>query len=104
MKLKITKIIWAIVCSFFMWLWSDDFYTAFKTPEIYHFGGEGPLGGLWWDETQKAYLIFGAILVIWFFIGLMLCLFQYKKEKLKYGIIAHIIATFIYVIVIRILS
>jgi len=102
MILKITKIIWGIICLFFVWLWSDDFYTAFKTPEIYHFGHEGPVS-LWWDKTQKDYLTFDIVLIIWFFIGLMLCLFQHKREKLKYGIAIHAIMTFIYVIVVNML-
>ena len=104
MALKITKIIWGIICLFFVWLWVDDFYTAFRTPEIYPFGGEGPVADFWWYETQKSYLIFSAVLIIWFFIGLMLCLFQYKMEKLKHGIVMHIIVTFIYVIVINVLE
>lgn len=102
MEWKITKVIWAIICLFFVWLWSGDFYTAFRTPEIYHFGGEGPIADFWWYETQKSYLISSAILIVWFFIGLILCLFQHKKEKLKYGIATHIIVTFIYIIIIRI--
>jgi hypothetical protein len=102
MALKITKIIWGIICLFFVWLWSDDFCTAFRTPEIYPFGEGGPIN-LWWFETQKSYLIFGIVLIIWFFIGLILCLFQYKVGKLKYGIAVHIIVTIIYIIVIRIL-
>jgi hypothetical protein len=101
MVLKITKIIWAVICLFCAWLWGvDDFYMAFKTPKKNPFGSEGPVADFLWYEIQKAYLICGAVLIVWFFIGLMFCLFQHKIKKLKYGIIAHIIATFIYVIVI----
>ena len=100
--MKITKIIWAVFCLFFVWLLSGDFYTAFRTPELYPFGSEGPVADFWCYETQKSYLIYSAVLIVWFFIGLMACLFQHKKEKLKYGIVAHIISTFIYVLVIRI--
>ena len=92
------KGIWTIVCLFFMWLWSDDFYTAYRTPEIYNFGEECP-GDLWC--TQESYLFFSAILVVWFFCGLILCLVQHRKGILKYGIVAHIIATFMYIIVLN---
>ena len=91
----ILKFSWLVICLFFVWLWSDDFYTALETPEIYHFGSEGPID-LWWYKNQKAYLISGAILVFWFFIGSMLCMFQHKRERLKYGIVAHIFITIIY--------
>ena len=96
--LKITKIVWVVICLFFVWLCTVDFYTALKAPEIYPFGSEGPVAGLWAYESQKNHLISSVILIIWFFIGLMLCLFQHKRKKLKYGITVHIIATFIYII------
>ena len=94
----VTKIIWAIVCLFFVVLWSADFYTALKTPEAYPFGSEGPVAGWWSYKTQQNYLISGMILIVWFLIGLAFCLFQHKREKLKYGIAVHIAATCIYIV------
>jgi len=96
--IKITKIIWGIICLFYVLLMSDDFYTALKTPEIYHLGGEELIADGWLYEPQKLYLTDCAISIIWFLIGLMLCLFQHKMEKLKYGIAIHIIMTFIFAI------
>ena len=100
--MKITKIIWVIICLFFLLLFSHDFYTALTTPEIYPFGSEGPVAGWWAYETQQNYLISVAVLIVWFLIGLMLCLFQHKREKLKYAIAAYIIATIIYIIIMNI--
>jgi len=101
MILKITKIVWGIICLIFVLVPSADFYMALVTPEKYHFGGEGPIADYPNYKTQEIYLTTSAVMIIWFFIGLMLCLFQRKSEKLKYGVAAHIIATFIYGIVVN---
>ena len=79
--IKFIKIIWAILCWIFVWSLSEVFYTSIKIHEICHFGGE---------EFSIA------IFIIWFFIGFILCIFQHKREKLEYGIMVHIIATFIF--------
>ena len=98
---KIAKAIWGICCLFGVILFVEDFYQALKHPELYYFGSEGPVAGLWYYETQASYLWSAVMLVCWFAAGFLLCVLQHKFKILKWGIIAHCVLTLLYMLIIH---
>jgi len=99
--MKIVKAIWGGVCILGIFLFVEDFYQAFNHPEVYHFGAEGPVAGIWHYKTQASYLWSAVILVCWFVAGLLLCLLQHKFRLLKWGITAHCLLTLLYILLIN---
>ena len=94
--MKIAKAIWGVFCLFGIILFVEDFYKSFNHPEVYPFGAEGPVAGIWYYNTLKAYLWSSASLVCWFVVGLLCCLLQHKYQWLKWGITAHCLITLLY--------
>jgi hypothetical protein len=60
---KIAKAIWGSFCLFGATLFVEDFYQAVNHPDVYPFGAEGPVAGIWYYKTQELYLWFAVILV-----------------------------------------
>jgi hypothetical protein len=98
MKWKIVKIIWGLFCLLIIVVMCLDLYDASNYPERYPFGGEGPVVELWWYKTQRHYILFSIILILWFFIGLVFCCVQHKISKLKWMILIHIFLTAVYIV------
>jgi hypothetical protein len=96
--MKILKIIWGLFCLLIIVIMCLDLYYASNYPERYPFGGEGPVAEFWWYKTQGLYILFGIILMFWFFIGLVFCCIQYKISNFKWGILIHIFLTVIYIV------
>jgi hypothetical protein len=89
---KIIKILWGVICLLCLIIFCEDFYTALKYPEPYHFGVV-PAKHLWYYKTQGAYLWFVIVLCLWFVVGFLFCLLQNKFRNLKWGIIIHLFFT-----------
>lgn len=99
MLLKITKIIWGLFCLLFIIATIADFEQASKHPEFYRFGADF-YGGDWNYKTQINYLWSNVIFFFWFAVGLYFCLRQHKVKKLKWGIMAHIVISLLWVFII----
>jgi hypothetical protein len=89
------KYAWLLFCLLFLIAGCIDFYSVLKNPDIYPFGAEGPYP--YWYKTQRLYLWFDAIFIIWFAMGFLFCLLQNKFKNFKWGIIIHLIVTLLYV-------
>jgi hypothetical protein len=100
-KKKIAKVIWGSFCLFGITLFVEDFYHALNHPEVYPFGAEGPVAGIWYYKTQELYLWSAIILVCWFAVGLLLCLLQHKFRYLKWWITAHCFLTLLYILIVN---
>ncbi|MDR2042547.1 MAG: hypothetical protein LBP98_09590 [Tannerella sp.] len=98
---KIAKAIWGSFCLFGATLFVEDFYQAVNHPEVYPFGAEGPVAGIWYYKTQELYLWFAIILVCWCAVGLLLCLLQHKFRYFKWGITVHCFLTLLYILIVN---
>ena len=96
------KAIWGGICIFGIFLFAEDFYQAFYHPEIYPFGAEGAVAGIWHYKTQVTYQWSAVIWVCWFVSGFLLCLLQHKFRLLTWWIIAHCFLTLLYICIVSV--
>ena len=67
--ITIVKAIWSVFCLCGIILFVEDFYNSFNSfnhSEVYPFGAEGPVAGIWYYKTFEAYLWSAEILAGWF--------------------------------------
>jgi hypothetical protein len=64
-------------------LWIHEIWRVKTKPELYFFlwGAEGPMAGLWYYASEKIYLLHLAGLIIWFLVGILLCLSQEQFRR-----------------------
>jgi len=101
-SIKIAKAIWGGVCILGFFLFVEDFYQAFNHPEIYPFGAEGAVAGIWHYKTQSTYQWSAVIWVCWFVVGFLCCLLQHKFRWLKWGITMHCVFTLLYILIVNV--
>ena len=68
--------IWLLFCSFMVVLMSHEIWQVKTRPAEYAFlwGSEGPVAGLWWYASERAYLLLLVGEIILFLAGIWLCL------------------------------
>jgi hypothetical protein len=94
---KITKLLYICFCLLFIFIFSGDISEAIKYPELYPIGVES-VSHLWHYKTQETYVLGGVLMILWFAVGILLCLLQYKFQKLRWIITIHFALSVSYLI------
>lgn len=71
--------------------------SVWMHPEAYAplLGGEGPVAGIWYYASERAFLLHSGLGAVWFLAGMLLCLGRglFKRPKL---LVVHALLTVIW--------